>query len=87
MPRYNALPPSVVPRGFRRQAAAQYIGVSAGKFDQMVSDGRMPGPKFIDGCKVWDVRQLELAFDNLPGQGQINEWDSVKPASFLEAES
>ena len=43
-----------------------FVGVSASKFDELVRDGRMPGPKRIDGRKVWDVRQLDLAFDDLP---------------------
>jgi hypothetical protein len=51
-----------------------YIGVSPGKFDQMLADGRMPTPKRIDGRKVWDIRSLDIAFDRLPtedlqGQG------------------
>jgi predicted DNA-binding transcriptional regulator AlpA len=55
-------------RGLRRDAAAQYVGVSATKFDQWVSDGRMPKPKRIDGCVLWDVRALDLAFDALMDQ-------------------
>jgi hypothetical protein len=26
----------------------------------------MPAPRRIDGRKVWDVRELDLAFDALP---------------------
>jgi hypothetical protein len=43
-----------------------YIGISAGKFDDMLNDGRMPAPRRIDGRKVWDVHELDLAFDALP---------------------
>ena len=43
-----------------------YVGVSAGKFDEMVGDGRMPTPRRIDGRKVWDIRDLDMAFDALP---------------------
>ena len=53
-------------RGLSRVEAALYIGISASKFDELVQDGRMPGPKRIDGRKLWDVRQLDLAFDDLP---------------------
>jgi excisionase family DNA binding protein len=53
-------------RGLSRDEAAMYIGVSAGKFDHMITDGRMPGPRRIDGRKVWDVREVDLAFDALP---------------------
>ena len=53
-------------RGLSRVEAAAYVGVGATKFDAMVSDGRMPHPKRIDGRKVWDVRALDASFDALP---------------------
>ena len=52
-----------------------YIGISASKFDELVHDGRMPEPKRIDNRKVWDVHQLDVAFDELPDEG--NSWDDV----------
>jgi predicted DNA-binding transcriptional regulator AlpA len=64
-------------RGLRRTEASDYIGLSASKFDELVKDGRMPPPKKIDGCVVWDIRQLDSAFNKLPG-GDIddqNPWD------------
>ena len=30
------------------------------------SDGRMPRPRIIDSRKVWDVYELDMAFDELP---------------------
>lgn len=67
----------VIPRrGLRRDDAARYVGVSATKLDEMVRDGRMPRPFRIDGCTVWDIRALDLAFDALAdGDGERNEWD------------
>ena len=68
-------------RGLSRDEAAMYVGVSAAKFDQMVRDGRMPGPKRIDGRKIWDVRDLDVAFDALPGenpQSQGSSWDDFR---------
>jgi predicted DNA-binding transcriptional regulator AlpA len=53
-------------RGLSHDEAAMYVGVSSGKFDAMISDGRMPAPRRIDARKVWDVRELDLAFDFLP---------------------
>jgi hypothetical protein len=41
------------PRGFNREQSAEYVGISATKFDQMVADARMPKPKRIDGRVVW----------------------------------
>lgn len=63
-------------RGLRREEAALYVGVSPSKFDQMVSDGRMPKPKRIDRCAVWDLRRLDSAWDALPGEEPVsNPWD------------
>jgi len=74
--RRSALPSSLPPRGLSRAEAAEYIGVSATKFDQMVADGRMPKPKRIDGRVVWDRLQLDIAFAALP-----NEGSEVEPTS------
>ena len=57
-----------------------YIGISASKFDELVRDGRMPGPKRIDGRKLWDVLALDLAFSSLPddnGQAKRNSFDDA----------
>ncbi len=72
--------PAVQPptrRGLSRVLAAGYVGIGPTKFDEMVSDGRMPKPKRIDGRKVWDVRALDQFFEALPSDGDIddNPWD------------
>jgi hypothetical protein len=54
--------------------AAIYVGVGPTKFDEMVADGRMPHPRLIDTRKVWDIRALDLAFEDLPEEGQKNSW-------------
>lgn len=64
----------VEPRGLRRELAAAYVGVSASKFDEWVGDGRMPKPKRVDGCTIWDRRALDEAFDELPSDGQVLGW-------------
>lgn len=67
------------PRGLQREIAARYVGVSATKFDQLVSDGRMPHPKKVDHRLVWDRNALDLAFDRLPEDGpvEVNPWDQM----------
>jgi excisionase family DNA binding protein len=68
-------------RGLSRAEAAMYIGISAGKFDELVADGRMPAPRRIDGRKVWDVRELDLAFDALPSENHASRgstWDDFR---------
>jgi predicted DNA-binding transcriptional regulator AlpA len=84
MPRYNALPPNLAPRGLNREAAAQYVGVSPGKFDEMVADDRMPKPLRLDGRKLWDRLAIDRAFDALSERTQnANPWDELLvPRSF-----
>jgi hypothetical protein len=68
-------------RGLSRDEAAMYIGVSPCKFDEMIRDHRMPSPKRIDSRKVWDVRDLDLAFDALPyedGSTAKTTWDDFR---------
>jgi predicted DNA-binding transcriptional regulator AlpA len=69
----------IEPRGLRRPKAAAYINVSQTKFDELVKDGRMPRPKRIDACKVWDRRELDEAFEALPhdDDGDSNPWGEV----------
>ena len=76
--RASSLPPSLAPRGLSRLQAAEYVGVGVTKFDQMVTDGRMPKPKRIDGRIVWDRVQLDECFAAL-GESDVlkNEWDAA----------
>lgn len=53
-------------RGLSRVHAALYVGVSPSKFDEMVTDGRMPKPKCVDARRIWDKRRLDEAFEALP---------------------
>lgn len=66
-------------RGLSRDEAAMYIGISAAKFDEMVGDGRMPEPVKIDHRKIWDIRSLDLAFDQLSTENLSppNSWEGV----------
>lgn len=78
------------PRGLSRIEAARYVGVSPSAFDKLVAEGRMPTPKAIippkgDGKRpgrlVWDLHELDAAFDDLPdvnhsgpGSGASDTW-------------
>jgi hypothetical protein len=78
MPRHDALPPNLPPRGLCRAAAAQYIGISAAKFDELVRDGRVPKPIVVDSRRLWDRRGLDRFFDeHKGGDAEHNEWDST----------
>ncbi len=71
------LPTSLPPRGLSRVQAAEYIGVSPTKFDEMVEDRSMPKPKRI-GCRViWDRIKLDEEFEALPGDEDLNPWDEI----------
>ncbi|MEW6121600.1 MAG: XRE family transcriptional regulator [Pseudomonadota bacterium] len=77
----HQLPNSLPPRGLPRQTAAAYIGVSVAMFDQMVKDGRMPGPKLINTKPVWDKARLDSAFDRLPekdGEAEDDGWSDYQ---------
>lgn len=60
-----------------RVEAARYIGVGATKFDEMVSDGRMPRPRRIDGRVVWDRLKIDAAFSDLPDEARTNPLDRM----------
>jgi predicted DNA-binding transcriptional regulator AlpA len=67
-------------RGLSRDEAAMYCGISATLFDRLVKDGRMPAAKKIEGRKVWDIRSLDVAFDELPsenGPQAGTSWDDA----------
>ena len=65
--------------GLCRQEAAEYIGVSATLFDQMVEDGRMPKPRPINSRRLWSRFEVEKAFDFLPKEGQDQNCDEHDP--------
>jgi hypothetical protein len=76
--RLDVLPSGLPPRGLKRVEAAEYIRVSATKWDELVMDGRMPKPKRIDGCVIWDRLEVDKAFAALPDDNDRNEpWGSV----------
>ncbi len=67
----------IEPRGLSRVEAAGYVGVSPSLFDEMVRDRRMPCPKRINRRTVWDRKQLDIAFEALPDDGEDrNPWDN-----------
>ena len=71
----KAAPIRIEPRGLSRIEAARYFGISPSKFDEMRKDGRVGPARLIDGRKVWDVRDLDLAFDALPMEsGETEDW-------------
>lgn len=56
------------PRGLRRDAAADWVGMKPSTFDKLVSEGLMPRGKLVHGCRIWDRYELDRAFENLPDE-------------------
>jgi len=63
-------------RGLSRSEAAAYVGISPSFFDALVKSGRMPKAISIGGRRVWDIRQLDEAFEDFAGN-QSNSWDKL----------
>ncbi|PXW67124.1 hypothetical protein [Methylobacterium sp. B4] len=57
-------------RGRCLEAAAKHINIGPTKFEALVADGRMPQPRLIDKRVVWDVYELDAAFERLPRRGE-----------------
>jgi hypothetical protein len=66
-------------RGLSRDEAAMYLGVGAGTFDEMRSTGQVDAPRLIKGRKLWDIRDLDVAFDALPRDVVVSGagWEDV----------
>ncbi len=82
MPRYDALPPGVLPFAVSREAAAYLLGISPSKFDELVKDARMPAPRVIDARVLWDVEELRVAWRALPKRAEREQdaacdWDKA----------
>ena len=70
-------PAFVIKRGYSRVEAAAYIGISPSLFDEMMGDGRMPKPVRINSRVLWDIKDLDAAFEDLKGAPLINSWDNL----------
>ena len=79
------MPRSLSPRdlslprfALRRDEAAASLAVSPTKFDEWVSDGRMPKGIKIDGVVLWDVSAIREAWERLrDGEQARNPFDAV----------
>jgi predicted DNA-binding transcriptional regulator AlpA len=70
-------PVGLPPRGLRREAAAEYLGISVSSFDLGVKDGTFPPPRRFRGRVIWDRLALDSAFDELPSDDFENPWDKA----------
>lgn len=56
----------IAPRGLNREQVSAYVGISPATFDKLVEDGSMPQPRMLETRKVWDLQEVDQAFDLLP---------------------
>jgi hypothetical protein len=70
-----------IKRGLKKDEAAAYIGVGTTKFDELVARGDMPKGFLIDSARVWDVLELDKAFEALKGTPVRSKrgrtWDDI----------
>jgi len=64
--------PNVPIRGLSRVEAAAVVGVSASTFDRLVADGLMPPPRQVYSRSIWDILEVNQAFDSLPHAESAN---------------
>jgi len=69
----------IAPRGLRREAAADYVGVSPSAFDLWVKNQIMPQSKRIGGVVLWDRFALDAHLEALfyPEADPNSVWDNV----------
>jgi predicted DNA-binding transcriptional regulator AlpA len=69
------------PRLLRLEGAANYLGMGRSKFQELVSDGRLPKPIHLDGMRLWDRQTLDSVADDLVAKsdepGRPNSFDQV----------
>jgi predicted DNA-binding transcriptional regulator AlpA len=74
----DSAPAITCPRLISREAAAAYICVSPNTFDAMVKNGQMPRARlFGKRRRAWDVRQLDIAIDEWPFDGNNTRVDET----------
>ena len=66
-------------RGLSREEAAVYLGISPGTFDDLRKRGGVDLPRIIGGRKLWDIRDLDVAFDSLPRENAQTVEQSWEP--------
>jgi predicted DNA-binding transcriptional regulator AlpA len=80
MPRFDHLPPGVVPFAVSRETAAELLGISSGTFDKLVKSGKLPEPREVESRILWDSAEIRAAWRAMPRRGQQparNEWESI----------
>lgn len=67
-------------RGLSRDEAAMYLGIGVGLFDELRAAGKVAPPRVIGARKLWDIRDLDMAFEALPREDAPalgESWDTA----------
>ena len=59
-------------RGLNREEAAKYFGVSTTFFDTCVANEKLPPPMKLGNRSIWDLFDLDRAFDKLKREQGIS---------------
>lgn len=62
-------------RGLSRVEAANYVGISPSKFDELRKSKRLKPPKVLDGRLIFTVESLDEFLDALPDENSANTED------------
>ena len=57
-----------------------YLGIGVGLFDELRATGTVAPPRVIRNRKLWDIRDLDVAFDALPQEDAPalgDTWDTA----------
>ncbi|WP_192913843.1 hypothetical protein [Roseibium sediminis] len=71
-------------RGLNRNQAAHYVGVGVTTFDKLVENELMPPARLARNRMVWDIRELDDYFDQLPHSGGQFAAAAEPPAAALK---
>ncbi|WDQ98165.1 XRE family transcriptional regulator [Devosia sp. J2-20] len=71
----------IAPRGLNREQVSAYIGISPSTFDLLVDKGLMPAPRMLEARRVWDLHEVDQAFDILPHADPFNTGGNKAPSA------
>ena len=75
-----------VRRGLTETEAAVYLSLSPSFFRQLIARGMMPRPRVVGRRRIWDAEELDLAFRELPREGEYGRCVEVGEDSWSDYE-
>jgi excisionase family DNA binding protein len=72
----NSSSPTTEKIGLRADEAARILGIGRTTFYQLNASGRLPRPRRLGRCTVWDRRELEAWFT--AGCPERQRWEAIR---------